>query len=404
MQQIAGIYLPDAEAHMPGYLQQSGGVYQAKQLNRALQFVTNWHTAIDIGAHVGMWSKIFVQKFERVIAFEPMPQLRACLEKNVVSDRLQIVPLALGNKHGAVSFDYDETHTGATHVNINRPGLIPLGMLDDFQLRDVGFIKIDTEGFELPVLEGARQTLLDNQPVIIVEDKLHGVRHYGQEPYAAIDFLESLGASVIDRVIDDFIFGWPNVPNKVQILPARNCDQQIAENMARQQAGDLRGARIGFRKLTRDFPQNGEAWNLLAIVELQLGQKPTAIAAGLNAVELQPTEARYQNTLATALFMNGQAADAIEMLKHAIHTDAGLFEAHLNLGEIYELTKNPAEAFGCFQNALRIKPSSPQVLVKLGRIHAAHGSRAQASTLFRQALALEPNHAKAREALQKLGQ
>ena len=83
MKQVAGIYLPDGEAHMPDYLTQSGGVYQPRQLNRSLAFVTNWQTAIDIGAHVGMWSKFLVQKFNRVVAFEPMPQMRACLDRNV---------------------------------------------------------------------------------------------------------------------------------------------------------------------------------------------------------------------------------------------------------------------------------------------------------------------------------
>src|SRR5688572_11616390 len=174
MKQVTGIYLPDGEAHMPEYLTNSGGVYQPRQLNRSLMFVTSWELAIDIGAHVGMWSKCLVQKFKRVIAFEPMWQMRACLERNVISDRLQVIPIALGNDHGAVSFNYDEAHSGATHVDTKKTGLIPLGKLDDFKLTGVGYIKIDTEGFELNVLEGARATLESNKPIIIVEDKLHG--------------------------------------------------------------------------------------------------------------------------------------------------------------------------------------------------------------------------------------
>src|SRR6187455_2037664 len=167
MKQVAGIYLPDGEAHMPDYLVNSGGVYQPRQLNRSLQFVTSWELAIDIGAHVGMWSKHLVEKFKRVVAFEPMPQMRACLDRNVTSNRLQVIPIALGNEHGAVCFDYDEAHTGATHINRKQPGLIPIGKLDDFKLTGIGYIKIDTEGFELNVLEGARETLLASKPIII---------------------------------------------------------------------------------------------------------------------------------------------------------------------------------------------------------------------------------------------
>ncbi len=51
----------------------------------------------------------------RVVAFEPMPPLRACLEKNVISDKIQVVPMALGNSHGSVCFDYDEAPRRDTH-------------------------------------------------------------------------------------------------------------------------------------------------------------------------------------------------------------------------------------------------------------------------------------------------
>jgi FkbM family methyltransferase len=152
MKQIAGIYLPDGEAHMPEYLKNSGGAYQPRQLNRSLMFVTNWDTAIDIGAHVGLWSKELVRNLKRVIAFEPMPQMRACLDRNVASDRLQVIPIALGNEHGAVSFDYDEAHSGATHIDQARPGLIPIGKLDDFYINIVVYINIDTDGFLLYVV------------------------------------------------------------------------------------------------------------------------------------------------------------------------------------------------------------------------------------------------------------
>ncbi|MGC4002142.1 MAG: FkbM family methyltransferase [Pirellulales bacterium] len=402
MKQVAGIYLPDGEAHMPSYLQQSGGVYQSKQLNRALEFVADYRTAIDIGAHVGMWSKILVGKFQRVVAFEPMRPLRECLEKNVVSDRIQIVPIALGNRHGSVSFDYDESHTGATHIDAKRHGLIPLGMLDDFHIENVGFIKIDVEGFELDVLEGARETLLANHPVIIVEDKQHGVKHYGQKPYALIDYLESLGGVIMDRVIDDFVIGWPDAPGKVKPAQQRTAETQMQENIHRHNAGDLHGARIGYRKLAREFPRNAEVRNMSAIVEMQLGELQNAVESALTAVEMSPRDAKYQNTLATALWMNGMTAEAISTLKRAITIDPDLFEAHLNLAGIHEQNNDPAAAFAGYQQALRIKPNSPQVLTKMGRIHATHGSTAQASTLFRQALAMNPENETARQGLRAI--
>src|SRR5579859_3507736 len=98
MKQISGVFLPDGEGHMPEYLRASGGSYQSPHLQRSLEYVADWGLAIDVGAHVGLWSKALVRRFQRVVAFEPLPQLRACLERNVVSDRLQVVPIALGNE------------------------------------------------------------------------------------------------------------------------------------------------------------------------------------------------------------------------------------------------------------------------------------------------------------------
>jgi FkbM family methyltransferase len=402
MKQITGIYLPDGEAHMPEYLKNSGGVYQPKQLNRSLMFVTNWELAIDIGAHVGMWSKFLVQKFQRVIAFEPMAPLRACLERNVMSNRLQVVPIALGNEHGAVSFNYEEEHTGATHIDRQRAGLIPISKLDDFKLTGVGYVKIDTEGFELHVLEGARETLSANKPIIIVEEKLHGARHYGQKPYASIEFLESLGAAVLDRVVDDFIVGWPDTPGKVNLVPPTPIDQELPQVVARHQAGDVTGARIGYRKMLRQHPRNSELLNMLAIAEIQLGGVRVAIECALQAVENDPAEARYQNTLGTCLWMGGRTDDAIDTLRRAIRVNPSLCEAYANLGEILEMRGDLAEAADCYARAIELKPNSPKVLCRLGKLHIAHGAAQQASALFRRALSLQPDNKMAQEALARL--
>ena len=402
MKQVAGIYLPDGEADMPQYLLASGGVYQSTQLNRSLEFVASWDLAIDIGAHVGLWSKILVQKFRRVIAFEPMPQMRACLEKNVVCDRLQIVPIALGNRHGAVSFSYDETHTGATHVDLQTPGMIPLGRLDDFQLTGVGYIKLDCEGFEQDALEGAEQTLLANKPIVIVEEKLHGVRHYGKQAYAAIALLESLGAELLDRVGDDLIMGWPSVAGKVAAAKATPPEQQLAMAQALQQKGDVAGARILFRKLHQEHPRVPEVANLLALVELQMGEPASALDHAARACQLNMKEARYKNTLGTCLWLVGREEEAIASIEAALKNNPQLVEAQQNLAQIRHERVRLEAAAATYADALAIHPDSPQLLVKLAALHAAHGSAEQARTLYSKALRLEPSNGAAKSGLEKL--
>jgi len=403
MKQVSGIFLPDAEAHMPQYLEASGGAYQPRQLHRSLEFVTSWDLAIDIGAHVGLWSKALLERFKRVIAFEPMGELRACLELNVRSERLDVVPIALGAKPGAVSFEYDASHTGMTHVSPTRRGLIPVGRLDDFRLSGVGYIKIDTEGFELQVLEGARATLLENQPVIIVEEKFHGVRHYGQKPYAAIEYLESLGARVLDRVIDDFIVGWADTPGKVRTAARRPAAQELADAASRHQAGDAAGARLQYRGLALDHPSWPDPAHLLSICELQLGNSAAAVEWSERAAMLAPHEPRYLNTLGTALWVAGRTEEACTLFRRLVAEHPQFCEAHVNLGEASAARGQHRDALQHYEQALRLKPDSIQLLTKVGRIHAAHGSTKQASVLFQRALALNPRSQEVRDELAKLG-
>lgn len=402
MKQIAGVYLPDGEMHMPPYLEASGGVYQSRQLQRSLDFVTDWGLAVDIGAHVGLWSKALLERFSRVIAFEPMRELRECLERNVSSERLDVVPIALGAKPGSVSFDYDESHTGMTHVSAERSGLIPVGRLDDFRLTGVGYIKIDTEGFELQVLQGARATLLENKPIVIVEEKFHGVKHFQQEPYAAIEYLESLGAAVLDRVVDDFIMGWPDTPGKVNAASTPPLKEEFGAAMARHQKGDIRGARLAYRALIRNHPDAAEAHHMLAICAAQLGDAAEALSSVQRAIELDGNDGRFHNSLATFLWMAGRRDDAMRSLERALTLNPDLCEAHQNLGEMCQALGQLSEAVECYRRAVELKPNSTGLLCKLGKLHAAHGSTGEASRAFRQALSLNPELSEAREALAAL--
>jgi FkbM family methyltransferase len=402
MKQVAGIYLPDGEADMPKYLLASGGVYQISQLNRSLEFVTNWEVAIDIGAHVGLWSRLLVQRFRRVVAFEPMAPMRACLEKNVLSERLQIVPIALGNRHGSVSFDYDETHTGATHVNVQTPGLIPMGKLDDFNLDRVGYMKLDCEGYELDALEGAVRTLDQHKPIVILEEKLHGTKHYGKKPYAAISFLESLGAQLLDRIGDDLILGWPTVQGKVAAAKPTPPESQFSMAQALQGKGDIAGATIAYRALHRMHPRVPEVANLLALSELQLGEHASALEHAARACQLNMKQARYKNTLAACLWMNGHREDAIASAQAALIDDPNLAEARENLRAMQAERTRAEVAAETLADALSIHPDSPQLLVRLAGIHAEHGSIEKATALYNRALAIEPANTDAKLGLARV--
>ncbi len=82
--------------------------------------------------------------------------------------------------------------------------------LDDFDLEEVDFIKIDCEGYELWVLQGAVETLKRCKPCLIVEQKPEtGMEErYGVTAKDAIAFLAGLGAKKRLVIQGDYIFSW----------------------------------------------------------------------------------------------------------------------------------------------------------------------------------------------------
>lgn len=202
---VEGIWLPEQEAHLIEFLQQNRGTYQFNTLVRSLELAPGRRVAIDIGAHVGLWSMHLAKEFAQVYAFEPVQLHRECFARNVSASNVDLLPFALGNKAGEAKMVWDPTNTGHTHIGDTG---IPteLRTLDSFLLESVDFIKIDAEGYEVFILEGALDLIKRCKPVICIEQKSHG--YYGVDRYAGINLLRAMGATMLGRINDDYICGW----------------------------------------------------------------------------------------------------------------------------------------------------------------------------------------------------
>lgn len=214
MYESHGWWFPDTEDHFPVMLAKSvskGGPseYQYQVRNKSLTYVKNKRVALDIGANVGLWSRDLAKQFETVIAFEPVAMFRECLTRNVTAKNVEVRNVALGDREGMIRMIVTEGNTGHTHVDPNsNNGDTPIIKLDSLDLSIVDYIKIDCEGFEYRVLQGAEQTIRRCRPVVVIEQKPHDAysRDYGQ--FAAIDLLKSWGMVRLDQVKDDWIMGW----------------------------------------------------------------------------------------------------------------------------------------------------------------------------------------------------
>ena len=148
----------------PTYLEDAGNGQQA-QREDALKYIKQWRVCLDIGSNIGQWTRPLAKCFNSVVCFEPNPNFRECFNKNITEDNVLLWPYGLSDKEHTASQDFNST------ILQNEDGDISCRTLDSFGLTKVDFVKIDVDGFEVPLLQGAEKTLTENNPVINIEMK-----------------------------------------------------------------------------------------------------------------------------------------------------------------------------------------------------------------------------------------
>jgi FkbM family methyltransferase len=136
--------------------------------------------AIDVGANDGSYVHYLRRHARRVIAFEPMPVLARSLRRKFRRG-VVVESMALSDSTGTVSLRSPVVDgvvvTGCSTVSSTAsatyPGHraieVPMDRLDNVYSDDVGFIKIDVEGHEQAVLDGAVETIRRCRPRMLVE-------------------------------------------------------------------------------------------------------------------------------------------------------------------------------------------------------------------------------------------
>ena len=208
MKQVYNYWMPDTDTHFERLITKrinQGGPaeYQDDVRDAAYKYVTDFNICVDVGANVGLWAKPLTEKFNRVIAYEPIDHVYKCLELNVKDLPVEINRFALSSTSGFINMRYDSENTGQSYVDMTTlgAGIIELKRMDDLDLPKFGLLKIDCERHELEVLKGAVQTLLKYKPIIVCEQ-------HPDTDYCAGTYLKQLGAIELTNVRKDYIFGW----------------------------------------------------------------------------------------------------------------------------------------------------------------------------------------------------
>ena len=179
MKKIGNYFFPDTDIHFQRWV--LDGEYQKKQRDELflkMNSIKPVKRICDIGGHVGTWSVPMAQykDTEMIYAFEPNERVRECFIENTLpfKDKVTVYNVALGKENGKALLDIEEDNTGNTRIKVvNETDLktIEVRTLDSFELKDIDYMKIDVEGFELPVLQGAVKTIKESKPFIHVEMK-----------------------------------------------------------------------------------------------------------------------------------------------------------------------------------------------------------------------------------------
>ena len=214
MQKFDKWMFPDGEEHLPQWMRQTDKrvdgrlAYQYTKYEMALSHVKKRDVAIDIGSHVGLWAWYMARDFKHLACFEPMDEHRMCWRENMKDrNNAELYDYALGDEEKLVNVATRTKGSSGDTGIVSGDGKIQMIKLDKLNFPVVDFIKIDCEGYELNVLNGAIETLQRCKPCVIVEQKGFETT-YGHKKRGAVDLLIGMGANLRGEISGDYVLSW----------------------------------------------------------------------------------------------------------------------------------------------------------------------------------------------------
>jgi FkbM family methyltransferase len=193
------------------------GTFEAAETALVRRVVDAGMTVIDIGANIGYYSVLasrLVGARGRVFALEPEPNNRALLSKNLAENgcrNVSVSSCAVSNRSATAQLYTDKSNFGNPSLEarnvVERASAVAVETttLDDFVVREVrgpvDFIKIDVQGAEGLVLQGAERVLSQAGLKLLIEFWPKGLRNMGSDPLAVLRALADKGYAL--RIVEE---------------------------------------------------------------------------------------------------------------------------------------------------------------------------------------------------------
>lgn len=162
---------------------------------------------IDVGGHIGSTSFPYSRLFSRVVAYEPNKKSYDFFMQNILLNNSKNVTVHNKGAYNKTTRCTVVLHEGGNsgcyyikEVTDDSSATAVVRLDDEFATNDtpVDFIKIDTEGSELYVLQGAREIIQKWKPLIQIETNGSALKYFGYPDELNFTFLEELGYTVFD--------------------------------------------------------------------------------------------------------------------------------------------------------------------------------------------------------------
>jgi FkbM family methyltransferase len=180
-----GFFIFDKNDTYVGRSLEAYGEWAEAEVQLFSQIIRPTDTVVEVGANIGSHTLAIARLASegRVHAFEPQPYVFSMLQKNVSNNDLKNITLwnaAVGSEVGRVSMPfisascYSQVNFGAVsiHTQSSRRVGVALLAIDYIQeIQQIDFLKIDVEGFEPYVLDGAKSAIQKFRPIVFIESQ-----------------------------------------------------------------------------------------------------------------------------------------------------------------------------------------------------------------------------------------
>ena len=189
------------------------------------RFLNKDSIVIEAGSHIGTLTVKLSKCAGKVYAFEPIKQTLNVLKENIKinhCDNVEIINKGLSNEIGTTKVQWiHPNNPGGTGLHgsnvkkdfndINEDIIVDLITIDSMNLDRLDYIKIDVEGYEHMVIEGAKETIRKFKPPMVIEcfeeigvntGKIASNEYLNEK----FKFLLDLGYTYEHQYFEDFLF------------------------------------------------------------------------------------------------------------------------------------------------------------------------------------------------------